>query len=290
MSIRVKFPSSITGFFSIKKHKDPLRKGSLGAGVVIEEGVETGLRISSSTSFHVYTYINGKKCECKTTKRAVKIFFDKFDIEERYRIEIFHEIKVPIAQGFGTSAGMALGAVKCLNEFFNIGLSLKEIGNVAHVAEVLEKTGLGSVVGELSKGIFIRLKEGAPSVAKVDSIDYDGFFVCAKVGEPIPTKNIISKEKIIKRINELGDFCLNEFLKNKTPENFLRISKYFAENLRIGDINVLKIIKKLEDRGYIFSQTMVGNYIFTLTQKPEEVLSVLEELGLNGIAYNVKRS
>ena len=285
-----KFPSSITGFFSIRDNIDVNRKGSLGAGVVIEEGVKTKVKITRSRELGISTYINKKPCECRTTKRAIEIFFNKFDIERKYKVEVFHEINVPIAQGFGTSAGMSLGVVKCLNDFFNLNLNLKEIGDIAHVAEVLEKTGLGSVVGELSRGIFVRLKEGAPSFARVESISYNGFFVCAKVGEALLTRSVISKKVFVKRINYLGDLCLREFLKNKTPENFLRLSKYFAENLRIGDKNVIKVIKKLENMGYIFSQTMIGNYVFTLTEDPENVLNALEEIGLEGVVYRIKNS
>ncbi len=292
-NLQARFPSSITGFFSIRKHKNLLKKGSLGAGVVIEEGVKTQIKISKSTSgrLEIHTYINNRECECATTKRAVQIFFDKFadklDIEIPCRIDVFHEINVPIAQGFGTSAGMALGVVKCLNDFFNIKLTLKDVGDIAHLAEVLEKTGLGSVVGELSRGIFIRLKEGAPSVANVESIRYEGFFVCAKVGEPILTKNIISRKSFIKKINKIGDVCLKEFIKEKTPKNFLKLSRYFAQNLKIGSKEVFRKIKILENRGYIFSQTMIGNYIFTLTEEPEEVLKVLEDENLKGHVYKV---
>ena len=57
--ISVFVPSHITGFFSILDNEDPLLKGSLGAGVLLDKGVIT--EIDESDEFSIL--INGKKDE-----------------------------------------------------------------------------------------------------------------------------------------------------------------------------------------------------------------------------------
>ena len=45
MKCSVFAPSNITGFFEIIDHPDPLKRGSCGAGVAMDKGVVTNLRI-----------------------------------------------------------------------------------------------------------------------------------------------------------------------------------------------------------------------------------------------------
>ena len=62
--ISVFVPSHITGFFSILDNKNPLIKGSLGAGVLLDKGVVTEISKSSrendNNSNHPSNLINGK--------------------------------------------------------------------------------------------------------------------------------------------------------------------------------------------------------------------------------------
>ena len=62
--ISVFVPSHITGFFSILDNENPLIKGSLGAGVLLDKGVVTEISKSSrendNNSNHPFILINGK--------------------------------------------------------------------------------------------------------------------------------------------------------------------------------------------------------------------------------------
>ena len=66
--ISVFVPSHITGFFSIFENENPLLKGSLGAGVLLDKGVITEIDKkdeidSNADSNGLSILINGKKDE-----------------------------------------------------------------------------------------------------------------------------------------------------------------------------------------------------------------------------------
>ena len=80
--ISVFVPSHITGFFSIIDNEDPLLKGSLGAGVLLDKGVIT--EIGECGEFSIS--INGKKDEyneviilktIELMKKDLRLFFEE---------------------------------------------------------------------------------------------------------------------------------------------------------------------------------------------------------------------
>ena len=203
--ISVFVPSHITGFFSIIDNEDPLLKGSLGAGVLLDKGVIT--EIDESDEFSIL--INGKKDEYNEVIVLKTIELMKKDLGfDLDNVLIKQTIQVPIGCGFGTSASSAIGTAICINEHFDLGLSIEECGKYAHLAEVALGTGLGDVIGELSKGIVLRTKPGAPGYGEAKSIvphEKTGFgvfqvlksdfYVITKTLGEISTSSIIENEK-----------------------------------------------------------------------------------------------
>jgi len=78
----------------------------------------------------------------------------------KFEIIIKHSINVPIGAGFGTSGAAALSLALALNEVFDLGMSKIEAAQLAHIAEVECKTGLGTVAAETFGGLEIRVKPG----------------------------------------------------------------------------------------------------------------------------------
>ena len=131
--ISVFVPSHITGFFSIIDNEDPLLKGSLGAGVLLDKGVIT--EIGECGEFSIS--INGKKDEYNEVIILKTIELMKKDLGfDLDNVLIKQTIQVPIGYGFGTSAASAIGTAICINEHFDLGLSIEECGKYAHLAEV----------------------------------------------------------------------------------------------------------------------------------------------------------
>ena len=98
--ISVFVPSHITGFFSIIDNEDPLLKGSLGAGVLLDKGVIT--EIGECGEFSIS--INGKKDEYNEVIILKTIELMKKDLGfDLDNVLIKQTIQVPIGCGFGTS-------------------------------------------------------------------------------------------------------------------------------------------------------------------------------------------
>ena len=133
--ISVFVPSHITGFFSIFDNENPLLKGSLGAGVLLDKGVVTEIDKRDKCDFSADSnglsiLINGKKDEYNEVIILKTIDFMEKDLNSedvQFNLEnivISQTIQVPIGCGFGTSAASAIGTAICINEQFDLGLSI----------------------------------------------------------------------------------------------------------------------------------------------------------------------
>lgn len=311
--ISVFVPSHITGFFSIFDNENPLLKGSLGAGVLLDKGVITEIDRNADESFSIM--INGKKDKYNEVIILKTIeFMDKelnndkiqFDLDN---ILINQTIQVPIGCGFGSSAASAIGTAICINEYFELGLSIEECGKYAHLAEVSLGTGLGDVIAELSKGIVLRTKVGAPGFGEVKSIvphEKTGFgvfeplksdfYVITKTLGEISTASIIEDPKHKKLITqvglEIGDefnekddgivigskfknrFNVavdNEFNEEETIKKFMKASLSFAKKTHLINDDLLKIVHELHGRVLGSSMAMLGNTVFAIANEDQKL-------------------
>jgi pantoate kinase len=169
--LRVFVPAHITGFFEIIPNDNPLLKGSKGAGITLDEGVITETTVCEGTGKIDVRINNNKDSRNTISGRAIDIFKEKYSVDlSSYDIKLNHETNLPISAGFGTSAGFALGISFTLPSLLGINLSFNAAGEIAHLTEIAESSGLGDVISEMHGGCVIRLKEGSPVNAKIDKI------------------------------------------------------------------------------------------------------------------------
>ncbi len=268
-------PSHITGIFKICKHKDPLKRGSIGAGICLAKGLKTRIKIKESGSKEVRIFFNGKEIKEKITYQALKeILGENLKI---YKIVVNHESKVPYACGFGLSAAYAINTLLCLNELFNLGLTKERICQIAHKIELRNKTGLGDVIAELTGGFVVREVEGALPHGKVRKIEVseDLKVVCGIWGK-IETKNILTQGEWKLRINEAADLFLPKLFEYPSLENLLRYARRFALKVRIGSRDIFNFLKRTKN----FAQIMIGNCVFTVVPEGdvEYVINLLEDV------------
>ena len=308
--ISVFVPSHITGFFSIIDNENPLLKGSLGAGVLLDKGVITEIDENDENDSNFSILINGKKDEyneviiLKTIELMEKDI--KLDLEN---VLIKQSIQVPIGCGFGTSAASAIGTALCINEHFNLGLSIEECGKYAHLAEVNLGTGLGDVIGEFSKGIVLRTKPGAPGYGEAKSIvphektgfgvfesmKSDFYVITKSLGE-ISTASIIEDPKHKKIITQVGleigeefnkkddgivigskfksKFNVavdSEFNEEETIKKFMNASLKFAKKTHLINDELLEIVHKLHGKVLGSSMAMLGNTIFAIANEDQKL-------------------
>jgi pantoate kinase len=267
-------PGHITGFFEVFNSRDPLLSGSRGCGVVLSKGTFTKVNAREGEAIDVDIYVNGRPCDCPVTRHVVDRIGKMSGT--KYSIRIEHRLELPMKYGFGMSGAGALGTAIALNRALELGLTRDDCGRIAHEAEVLNGTGLGDVIAELTGGLVLRTRPGAPGVGCVEKIPLESSVVVYLVGDELETREVLLDRKKIERINMAGRKSFESFIHTSTPDNFLRSSWSFARETGLVNEKIYLAANTLANKGVIASMAMLGNALFTLTQDAAEVLGLLD--------------
>jgi len=276
-------PAGISSFFQIcdsepngKPIKDLARVGARGGGFGLKRGVLTQIAVTKSKKQTISVFINGKLApEAQTTGTVVEMMLEKAD--SPYSIEVRHRVDVPIGAGFGASAGGALTTGLALCKALDLNLTHRELGRIAHVAEVKCKTGLGTVSGILyGGGCVIVLEPGAPNHGSVDSIPITpDCHIVAGVFKPRLTSEFLKSTTKREIINKMGKATLKRILAEPSVENFLHSSREFAEKTGLATNRVIKLMDAAEKAGAVgAAQNMLGEAVHALVDR-DKVKSVL---------------
>ncbi len=279
-------PSGISSFFEAytkdrfgKKIEDPLKIGSRGGGFAISSGTKTTVEINTMKK-GVDIYINGKSEEGKTSRLAVELTLKKLKINDIY-VKVSHKIDVPVGSGFGTSASGALGIALSLSYALNKPFSLMEGIKIAHVADVLAITGLGTAEGFISGGCVLITKPGAPGYGEVDRILVEkDLYVVALYFGPISKEKVLKSEEMVEVVNRFGRSAFLKIKRKPTVESLLKYSREFAEMSGIGHPDMLKISDELKSNGAVgATQNMIGKAVHSVVRKKniEKVLKTAKE-------------
>ncbi|GAB6056200.1 pantoate kinase [Methanobacterium movens] len=268
MKCSIFVPSHITGFFQIIDNPNPVKKGSRGAGVVMDKGVITTLK-SSRKDEKITVKINGKidRLPDSITQKTIELIQQKFSLDSGFKIE--HEVQVPIGCGFGTSAACALGTSLGLSHLFNLPFNHNKAAEIAHNAEVILGTGLGDLIAETCGGIVLRIKEGPPGFGKLNQIITEPLYVIAHTKGDMDTSSIIQNPVHQKRINQTGSGMLKSLLKEPRPEKFMSLSRQFAEKTSLMNKEIKEMVDLLDDETIGASMAMLGNTAFALSKTPD---------------------
>lgn len=267
-------PGHLTGFFQIcDEPEDPLLKGARGAGFSITRGVHTKVKAGSSDRSSVTISINGEVTIADVSENVVARMVSGLD--KPYRVRVEHEVETPIGAGFGSSGGGALSLALALNEALGLGLSRPEAARVAHVAEIECRTGLGTVLAELTGGFGVLVKPGAPGIGEAVKFSHGGLSaVCLTFG-PIPTEEALSDPVLRRRINELGGKFVDELHRDQRSELFMQLSRRFAEHVGLITPRLRAVLEKADKAGILCTMAMFGEVVFSLVES-ERVDKVVE--------------
>ena len=245
-------PAHISGIFVIKPDTTPLLSGSTGAGICLESGAVTTVTPHDETIIR----INGFEASAPTTLSAIHSLTDAPVLVET-------ELGVPHGCGFGASGAGALSAVLAVNEALSLNLTLNELAQAAHTAEVTHMTGLGDVAGQTFGGVSIRKKVGisASNIERIPCSDETISWV--SFGE-ISTKSVLSDEAKKNAVNRAGKKRLRELMKNPTLPNLIIQSCKFAHEIELMSPKVKDAIEAVESAGGLASQAMLGNTVFAI--------------------------
>ncbi|MCR8433501.1 MAG: hypothetical protein NDP13_03780 [Crenarchaeota archaeon] len=281
--VRVTVPGGISAIFEPCIHNDPIASGARGAGIGFKDAVEVELKIFPSEKLIIENSINGQLVRGGIGEIAVKTFFGMLGIEPEYKVIINQKISIPMGSGFGTSAASALGIVLALSKELNVPLSVVQAGDIAHLAEIRAKSGLGTVSGLVNIGdIVIVVHPGAPSVCLVDRIPLpspDVRLVVASKGR-IETAEALRDRDLVNKAMKLGKVAVDELLQKPTIENFFKLARWFAENVGLMTKTIEYIIVELSKFAIGAAQSMIGDAIFALVWREDvdDVLKIIDDL------------
>lgn len=265
MSFKVFVPSHITGFFNIENNSNLLKNGSCGAGFLLDKGVITSIKSSKNDDISIK--INGN-VDLKN-ETIIREVLNILGIDSG--LKITQTIQVPIGAGFGTSASSALGVAIGVNEVLNLGNEFTKSGQIAHLAEINLGTGLGDVIAEMSKGIVLRVKAGAPGYGEVIFNNNEDIYIACKTFGEISTSRIINDPYYKKIINSKGLSLKDRLLDDFSLKNFLNLSYEFASGTSLIKEDVSNLIKTfLSDEDVLgSSMAMLGNTAFAFSYYKE---------------------
>jgi pantoate kinase len=270
MSAEAFSPCHITGFFQIVDgSKDPLCIGSRGGGVCLNRGIKTSVRAERASSLAFQVSINGVLSNStEVSKRVMNMFTSRFKDMRSFKIFVEHHVDVPIGAGFGTSGAAALSLALALNEAFDLGMSNVEAAQLAHVAEVECRTGLGTVAAEATGGVEVRVKAGAPGVCEIMPIatPSDSVVVCLTLGA-LSTKKLLANDEVRRRVNVYGGELVDKIVEAPNVLNLMKFSRCFADHVGLVSNRIRKVLEAADEAGFIVSMPMFGEGAFTICRR-----------------------
>ncbi|MBI2138030.1 hypothetical protein HYU13_00420 [Candidatus Woesearchaeota archaeon] len=247
-------PGNITLFFGIVKNKDPMKMCSIGVSFAVSRGAWAIAKRSEKMIIRV----DGRKKRFPTVKTALNLL-------SGHPVEVAITTELPLGCGYGMSGACALAAVLAANKELGLKNSRKALALLAHRAEVMHKTGLGSVTAEYLGGFLVREKKGKPLAARKIDVPKRRLFY-ASLG-PISTMKTLTDPKMAGKINRSCRVAFRKFnsLEN-TPsyDSIFRIGKEFASAAGLlKDPKLISSIKDIESKGGSAAMNMLGKSIIS---------------------------
>jgi len=285
-------PAGLSGLFSTHTEaSDPYRKGARGAGVALSKGAWVAVEAEENDRLSLECYLNGARTELGLVKRLLYKILPRTGTDRGCRVVVRQEVEVPTGGGLGTSGACALATALALAKALGARMSYYELAREAHLAEIEEGTGLGTVSGLVAGGIVMVLEPGAPGYDRVDRIlaDPDLLVVIGFFG-PVSKREALSRADL-KVVDRLGLEALARLEREPTVEAFIRECKWFAERSGYMSERVKAGIEAAERAGALgASQAMIGETVFALVYEEyaEGVRKALEALGAQALVSRIE--
>jgi pantoate kinase len=261
-------PAGISSFFEIcdtdamgRRLTDYERVGSRGGGFRIGRGVCARVSAVRSDKSRIEVRINSRKSDANTTRSALTRLLKLSEV--RYDVRVDVTTRVPIAAGFGTSAAGTLASCLALADLALIPVTFNELGRITHVAEVLNKTGLGTTSALLHGGFSLVLRPGAPGIGRVDRLLFpkDHSIICVYFA-PILTSDALGQRRVADRVNPAGRRALAAIQERPELSTFLFAARQFSRAAGFQTAETKKAIDVLLANGAIgAAQNMIGEAV-----------------------------
>lgn len=264
-------PGHISGFFRVcDGYENKLKIGSKNCGICIDKGVKTSILVEESDSRSLKIKINGVEQTARTTRFVAERVISSFD--DQLSVEINHEVQAPMGAGFGMSGAGSLGASLGLVKVLGLDWGLEDVLELAHIAEINCKSGLGDVYPQLLGGFVLGKSPGVPPYGEVEklTLNKDLKVVFGSFGK-ISTSDILKSEDFVEKSKKMGDKALSELGISKDLKTFMRVSKVFSTDLGIYEEDFLDILNRIDSKSkFGASIALLGSSVFAPCLKEEK--------------------
>jgi pantoate kinase len=261
-------PGHISGYFRRVEGDSFASTGSIGAGIVISEGVAATVTPADATSVSVMRREgSGALIQFSQSSPPLEYVLRKIGITAA----VTTECRLPIGAGFGLSAAALLATLTAVSQSYHLTLTPHEIAALAHEAEVIHRTGLGDVAACQGGGRVVRAGPGIDA-AITRSFDLRGPLYAVSFG-PIPTPSVLGSREQMDRV--AAAFPPSP---PKGAEEFFKISRQFAEKSGLLTREADQVIQRCLRSRMPASMTMLGNGVFAYGKGAREILKEFGEV------------
>jgi len=281
--VEVWVPHRISGFFQMMdpkekdSQKDLTKIGSRGGGPALTAFGKTKITIlptnedeENKTEIKFKVFLNGNNNTAKAKTSCSVVNQMAHLLPKNVNLLIEHNFDLPIGAGFGSSGAGALGIAFGLNALFQLDLTPLEAAKFAHIADVENNTGLGTVGGQFVGGLSIMTEPGYPFQYRKIPIPENIDIVLGSWGT-IETKNILTNPTYKQLIHQVGKKAMENMNDQFSLENYMDVCKFFVEKtdlLERLNLPILKnLIKSLEKLQIIgASMAQLGKSVFCICE------------------------
>ncbi|HVP22600.1 MAG TPA: hypothetical protein VMS77_01660 [Conexivisphaerales archaeon] len=270
-------PSAVSSFFTFEgvapdgRYVEPLDKvGARGGGFKLVKGSHTAVTKIDELADKVL--FDGRPIANSTTQTVLDIIRGRTGSRQRFLVS--HRVEVPIGAGFGSSASTALGASTAVLLELGQKVTLRQAADIAHEAELLCHTGLGTV-GSLyaSSGVGgLIVQGGGPGTIRIEAFmeDFEQYSLIAMTFGSREKREILTSGEVMRRVNEAGQRALENVLADPSSARMLRESRRFALETGIASKDSDKACALLEEAGAIAAaHNMIGEAVHCLAWRDD---------------------
>jgi len=255
-------PGHISGYFRRVDGRDPATTGSIGAGIVISEGVTSTVRPSDTVSVIVRMQPDtGAPVEISRSSPPLASALDRLGAT----VAVETVCRLPISAGFGLSAAALLSTLTATDRLLGLGLAADDIAEIAHETEVKFKTGLGDVAACQGGGRVVRTGPGIHGTIR-RSFDLTEPISAVCFG-PIHTPDVLGSPEQMARV--AGAFPAQQ---PETAEEFFACCREFSEKSGLETASVKRVLAACDRNNIPAAMTMLGDGVFAYGAEAAAVL------------------
>lgn len=245
--------------------------GSVGIGTTVDQGVT----VTVQKSTRIKIYFNQKPIQIPTVLTVIKSLTHK-------PIKVSIQSPLPIGFGFGLSGASALATAFGVNQLFHLSKTERTLAEIAHKAEIINKTGLGSVGTQITGGFILKTAPGIPVCGKRLPLEKEKIF--ATILGRLLTPSVLRDKKRLKKINRIADCQLQKIqqLSTLTLSDILDFSYEFVKESGLLDNQEIKrLVESIRNTGGHATMAILGYVIFS-DQPPKTTQYEVKELTITG--------